>query len=124
MDLQPRLPRQNQGRRKAQPTMKPETLDFRVLFEGSPDILLVLLPDAPRYTMGAATEARLAATHTTREQTLGRGLFELFPDNPDDPDAAPPPSVPQRDDDPKNDTVPDDGAGEAPAGTPTTDTED
>src|SRR6187399_3236552 len=58
-------------------------LDFRLLFESSPDILLVLLPDAPRYTMVAATEARLAATHTTRE-TLGRGLFELFPDNPDD----------------------------------------
>src|SRR5690348_5298594 len=61
--------------------------DFRRLFEASPDILLVLLPDAPRYTMVAATEARLAATHTTRE-TLGRGLFELFPDNPDDPAAT------------------------------------
>jgi signal transduction histidine kinase len=63
-------------------------LDFRLLFEGSPDILLVLLPDAPRYTMVAATDARLAATHTTREDTLGRGLFEVFPDNPDDPGAT------------------------------------
>ena len=62
-------------------------LDFRLLFESSPDILLVLLPDAPRYTMVAATDARLAATHTTRE-TLGRGLFELFPDNPEDPGAT------------------------------------
>jgi signal transduction histidine kinase len=59
-------------------------LDFRVLFEESPDILLALLPDAPTFTMVAATRARLAATHTTREQTIGRGLFELFPDNPDD----------------------------------------
>jgi signal transduction histidine kinase len=58
--------------------------DFRVLFEASPDVLLVLLPDAPRFTMVAATDARLAATHTTREATLGRGLFEIFPDNPDD----------------------------------------
>ena len=57
--------------------------DFRLLFEESPDILLVLLPDAPRYTMVAATRARLAATHTTSD-ILGRGLFELFPDNPDD----------------------------------------
>jgi len=63
-------------------------LDFQLLFEGSPDILLVLLPDAPRYTMVAATEARLLATHTTREATMGRGLFEVFPDNPDDPDAT------------------------------------
>src|SRR5215467_9915629 len=65
-----------------------EPLDFRLLFEGSPDVLLVLLPDAPRYTMVAATDARLAATHTTREGTLGRGLFEIFPDNPDDPAAT------------------------------------
>ncbi|MES1182707.1 MAG: hypothetical protein ABUL60_02775, partial [Myxococcales bacterium] len=64
--------------------MQPDILDFRVLFEGSPDILLVLLPDSPRFTMVAATDARLAVTHTTREETLGRGLFEIFPDNPDD----------------------------------------
>ena len=63
-------------------------LDFRALFEASPDILLVLLPDSPRFTMVAATEARLLATHTTREATLGRGLFEIFPDNPDDADAT------------------------------------
>jgi signal transduction histidine kinase len=65
-----------------------EALDFRLLFEGSPDILLVLLPDSPRFTMVAATDARLLATHTTREQTLGRGLFEVFPDNPDDTGAT------------------------------------
>lgn len=38
--------------------------------------------------MVAATEARLRATHTTREQTLGRGLFELFPDNPEETGAT------------------------------------
>jgi signal transduction histidine kinase len=59
-------------------------LDFRLLFEESADVLLVLLPDAPRYTMAAATSARLRVTHTTREHTIGHGLFELFPDNPDD----------------------------------------
>ncbi|MGE0445776.1 MAG: ATP-binding protein [Vicinamibacterales bacterium] len=58
--------------------------DFQLLFHSSPDILLVLLPDAPRFTIAAATDSRLAATHTTREATLGRGLFEVFPDNPDD----------------------------------------
>lgn len=63
-------------------------LDFRVLFEESPDVLLVLLPDAPRFTMVAATRARYAATMTTPEQTIGVGLFELFPDNPDDPTAT------------------------------------
>jgi signal transduction histidine kinase len=63
-------------------------LDFRLFFEASPDVLLVLLPDAPRFTMVAVTDARLAATHTTREGTLGVGLFELFPDNPDDAEAT------------------------------------
>jgi signal transduction histidine kinase/DNA-binding response OmpR family regulator len=62
-------------------------LDFRLLFEESPDVLLVLLPDAPRYTMVAATNARWHATHTASE-ILGRGLFEVFPDNPDDPSAT------------------------------------
>jgi signal transduction histidine kinase len=62
-------------------------LDFRLLFEESPEVLLVLLPDAPRFTMVAATQARWRATHTT-PATLGRGLFEVFPDNPDDPGAS------------------------------------
>ncbi|MBX3274061.1 MAG: response regulator [Sandaracinaceae bacterium] len=62
--------------------------DLRLVFEASPEILLVLRPDAPRYTMVAATDARLAVTHTTREQTIGRSLFELFPDNPGDPEAT------------------------------------
>lgn len=37
--------------------------------------------------MVAATRARFAATHTDRA-TLGKGLFEVFPDNPDDPAAT------------------------------------
>jgi signal transduction histidine kinase len=63
------------------------SLDFRLLFEESPDILLVLLPDAPRFTIVGATRSRLLATHTSREQ-VGRGLFEMFPDNPEDPSAT------------------------------------
>jgi signal transduction histidine kinase len=64
--------------------MQPATPDFRLLFEESPDVLLVLLPDSPRFTAVAATKARLSATHSILEDTVGRGLFELFPDNPDD----------------------------------------
>src|SRR6185437_8496810 len=37
--------------------------------------------------MVAATNARLHATRTTRD-CLGRGLFEVFPDNPNDPSAS------------------------------------
>jgi signal transduction histidine kinase len=68
--------------------MAETSLDFQLLFEESPDVLLVLLPDPPRFTQIAATRARLTATQTTREQTIGHGLFELFPDNPDDPAAT------------------------------------
>jgi signal transduction histidine kinase len=67
--------------------MAEATLDFRLLFEESPDILLVLLPDAPRFTIVAASRSRLAATHTSADQ-FGKGLFEVFPDNPEDPSAT------------------------------------
>ena len=63
------------------------SLDFGLLFTQLPDVLLILLPDAPRYTMVAATDVRLQVTHTTRG-TLGKGLFEVFPDNPDDSTAT------------------------------------
>ena len=65
-----------------------EMIDFRRLFEESPDNILVLLPDAPRYTMVAATGTRLKVTHTSREQIEGQGLFEAFPDDPADPQAS------------------------------------
>ena len=83
-----RLNEASAGRAARVRGMNEAPLDFRLLFEESPDVLLVLLPDAPRFTQVGATRARLAATLTTREQTIGRGLFEQFPDNPDDPAAT------------------------------------
>jgi len=65
-----------------------DELDFQLLFEESPDVLLVLLPDSPRFTMVAATRARLRATLLSREETIGRGLFDVFPDNPADAGAT------------------------------------
>ena len=59
-------------------------VDFRVLFETAPTAMLVLAPDL---TIVAVSDAYLRATMTTRAQILGRGLFEVFPDNPDDPSA-------------------------------------
>jgi signal transduction histidine kinase len=58
--------------------------DFRALFESAPGLYLVLLPDL---TIVAVSQAYLRATMTKREQILGRGIFEVFPDNPDDPNA-------------------------------------
>jgi signal transduction histidine kinase len=59
--------------------------DFRKLFEAAPASYLVLLPDAPRFTIVAVSDAYLRATMTERDAIVGRGLFEVFPDNPDDP---------------------------------------
>jgi signal transduction histidine kinase/CheY-like chemotaxis protein len=61
------------------------TPDFRALFESAPGLYLVLTPDL---TIVAASDAYLSATMTKREEILGRGIFEVFPDNPDDPSAT------------------------------------
>ncbi len=62
--------------------------DFRSLFEAVPGLYLVLLPDEPRYTIVAVTKAYAAATLTDPDQIVGCGLFEAFPDNPNDPHAT------------------------------------
>jgi len=62
--------------------------DFRALFEAIPGLYLVLLPDAPDFTIVAASDAYLQATLTEREAILGHGFFDVFPDNPKDPDTA------------------------------------
>src|SRR5450432_4196516 len=51
--------------------------DFQLFFEESPDDLLVLLPDTPRYTAVAATRGRLDFMHRARQQIIGRGVFDL-----------------------------------------------
>lgn len=61
--------------------------DFRALFEAAPGLCLVLRADAPTFTIVAVSDAYLRATMTERSSILGRGLFDVFPDNPDDPAA-------------------------------------
>ncbi|WP_420130358.1 PAS domain S-box protein [Longimicrobium sp.] len=62
--------------------------NFWAVFESAPDAYLLLAPDPPRFTMVAANEARLRATLSRREDVIGHPLFEIFPDNPDDPAAS------------------------------------
>ena len=63
----------------------PDVPDFRRLFESAPGCYLVLAPDL---TIVAASDAYLRATMTRRQAILGRALFDVFPDNPDDPGAT------------------------------------
>ena len=60
-------------------------VDFEAVFNSAPGSYLLLAPDL---TIVAVDQAYLAATMTSRDAILGRGLFEAFPDDPNDPDAT------------------------------------
>jgi signal transduction histidine kinase len=63
--------------------MPPTGPDFQRLFDATLSPLLVLSPD---FTIVEVNRAYLAATRTGRE-IVGRPVFEVFPDNPNDPSA-------------------------------------
>jgi signal transduction histidine kinase/ActR/RegA family two-component response regulator len=58
---------------------------FRKVFESSPSLLLIL---SPELTILGGSDAYLSATMTNRADIVGRHLFDVFPDNPDDPEAT------------------------------------
>jgi PAS domain S-box-containing protein len=64
------------------------TPDFQTLFEAAPSLYLVLLPDVPRFTIVAVSDAYADATSSSRGEILGRGFFEVFPDHLSDPTAV------------------------------------
>jgi signal transduction histidine kinase len=55
------------------------------LLEAAPGAYLVLDPD---FAIAGVTDAYLRATLTLREEIIGRALFDVFPDNPNDPQAT------------------------------------
>lgn len=59
-------------------------LEFSLL-EAAPGAYLVL---DPTFNIVAVTDAYLRATLTVRDEILGRALFDVFPDNPSDPEAT------------------------------------
>ncbi len=63
----------------------PPQPDFRAFFESAPGLYLVLTPD---FKIVAVSDAYLRATMTKRAEILRRGIFDVFPDNPDDPTAT------------------------------------
>lgn len=58
---------------------------FKKLFHASPNMYVLLTPDLK---IRAANKAFLDATLTTWEEIDGKDLFEVFPDNPNDPQAT------------------------------------
>lgn len=57
-------------------------VDYQRLFDCAPGLYLVLDTDL---RIVAVNRAYALATKTQRDVILGRGIFEVFPDNPDDP---------------------------------------
>jgi PAS domain S-box-containing protein len=57
--------------------------DLLAIFECTPLAQLLLRPDDPAFTMLAASDVYLQLCGVTRDDIVGRGLFEVFPDNPD-----------------------------------------
>jgi PAS domain S-box-containing protein len=52
-----------------------------------PGNYLILKPDSPTFTIIEVSEQYSATTFTNRQDVIGKALFEVFPDNPNDPDA-------------------------------------
>ncbi len=63
-------------------------LGGHALFTAAPAPMLVVGVDAPYFTIVDINDAYLAATLTTRDDLVGRGLFEAMPDNPKDAGAT------------------------------------
>ena len=61
-------------------------MDLQRAFRFMPGLILVIRPDSG-FTIAAASDAYLQATHTTSD-IFGRPVFEVFPDNPHDPQAT------------------------------------
>jgi two-component system, sensor histidine kinase and response regulator len=67
------------------PKSKLAPADFQKLFESSPGLYLVL---DPKLHIVGVTNAYLKATLTKRHDILGRHIFDVFPDNPDETDST------------------------------------
>ncbi|MBO9621439.1 MAG: PAS domain-containing protein [Sphingomonas sp.] len=65
---------------------RPPELDFRAVFDALVVPSVIVQP--PDYVMVAANRARLQATNMRIEDVIGRKLFDVFPDNPEDPEAT------------------------------------
>jgi two-component sensor histidine kinase len=62
--------------------------DFRAVFDASPQPLLLMAADAPKYTMLAVNVAHARAFATTPEALVGWGVLEVFGEDPE-PSVAP-----------------------------------
>jgi signal transduction histidine kinase len=63
------------------------TPKLKKIFDSLPGCYLIVLPDVPRFTIYDANDAYLVATKKDKD-IIGKPLFEVFPDNPLDPQST------------------------------------
>ncbi len=63
-----------------------QTIDFETAFEAMPGYSALLDVDAPDYTILATTYEYLQPSGKSKEEVVGKSLFEAFPPSPYDPD--------------------------------------
>jgi PAS domain-containing protein len=61
------------------------TIDYAAVYQQFSAPVLLLTPE---FVVADANQAYLDATHRTRDQIVGRGVFDAFPDNPSDSHAT------------------------------------
>jgi len=62
----------------------PHDHQFSQVFQLIPAPSVLLLPDTPKFTIVAVNKAFLETMNSLEEDLIGKGIFEAFPDNPDD----------------------------------------
>ncbi|HEY1024262.1 MAG TPA: hypothetical protein VGE26_03800, partial [Sphingobacteriaceae bacterium] len=61
--------------------------DLQAIFDNGPALYVIIIPDAPYFTIKAVSEAFLKAMHFKKRKVLGKSLFNVFPNNPSDASA-------------------------------------
>ncbi len=84
-DLEQRVQARTLELKKANQELNRQRNRLQSLFESLPGLYLILTPG---FEIVGASDAYLQATMTRREDIIGRNLFEVFPDNPEDPAAS------------------------------------
>jgi PAS domain S-box-containing protein len=67
-----------------------ETIQAELLsvFNSLPGIFILLQPDTPQFTIVAVTDDYLSTTFSKRNDIIGKGLFDIFTDSPQNEKAA------------------------------------
>ncbi|MBD0255159.1 MAG: PAS domain-containing protein [Cytophagales bacterium] len=73
--------------------MPEHLVNYQLAFEALPGSFILLAPDRPRFTILGFSEELLRQSGRRRQDIVGKGIFEVFPENPAAPSATGPASM-------------------------------